>query len=146
MNKKHIELSSKYGLNQSKICCYWCGREIETISFGKITNNKGEELKAPSKIIKTDYPDNPYSPCKECEKKFKDKILVVEVESTNKSFLFITKGSKPTGNYLLFDNKKELIDRIVNSSLSYYNIKSFVKNLETSNLVCLFKDSFKQLL
>ncbi|MCX8074162.1 MAG: hypothetical protein N2749_01060 [Clostridia bacterium] len=92
-----IKLSKKHGFNPSIPVCFWCGKEKNEIAlFGELPKDK----EAPMKAVYD------YTPCRECQKKMAQGILVIEAvlgtEAVKLGNPPIDKlGSVPTGRWLV---------------------------------------------
>ena len=91
---KSIKLSPKHGLNPTISTCFFCGGDKNEIALlGKIDR---EDSEAPRKLILD------YEPCEECQKKFAEGVLLIEVTSTPEYIgMPIAKDAYPTGRYVV---------------------------------------------
>ena len=90
----NIKLSPKHGLNPTISTCFFCGGDKNEIALlGKIDR---EDSEAPRKLILD------YEPCEECQKKFAEGVLLIEVTSTPEYIgMPIAKDAYPTGRYVV---------------------------------------------
>lgn len=91
---KGIKLSPKHGVNPCMPVCFFCGETKNEIALlGRIGGK--EDLEAPMKAILD------YVPCEECQKKFAEGVLLIEV--TNYPNVAnqppISQNAYPTGRY-----------------------------------------------
>jgi len=86
---KNIKLHKEYGLNPTICTCFYCGEDTEEIAL----LGAAYKSKAPSHMCTS------LEPCDKCKEKYKDHVLVVEVESEQNPI--------PTGRY--FAVKKEIV-------------------------------------
>lgn len=85
-----IELSPKHGVNATIPVCFWCGKEKNQLALlGRVRQYENKptaygtrsrrcvdnDMKAPMKMVLD------YEPCDECEAKFKQGFLAMEVTS-----------------------------------------------------------------
>ena len=98
MMSKDIKLSPKHGLNPTIPVCFFCGKEKNEIALlGQIGDRrKGEDFEAPKKMILD------YVPCEECQKKFAEGVLLIEV-TTQPEYIGmpIADNAYPTGRYVV---------------------------------------------
>lgn len=108
-----IRLSPKYGLNPTIPVCFFCGKQKNEIALlGRISNRKrvrtawggsseqvfDSDVEAPRNMILD------YEPCDECREKFKEGVLMIEVEHADtdeKRRRQIQDGFVPNGKYCL---------------------------------------------
>lgn len=116
-----IELHKKYGLNPTLCTCFYCGKETGEIALLGV-NYKGE---APMHMCTS------VEPCKECREKYKDYVLLVEVEGEERTaWGSIKKKPTPTGRWLAI--KKEVVN-IKNNGVCYirpYDYKELVNRVQ----------------
>lgn len=91
---KGIKLSPKHGVNPCMPVCFFCGETKNEIALlGRIGGK--EDLEAPMKAVLD------YVPCEECQKKFAEGVLLIEV--TNYPNVAnqppISQNAYPTGRY-----------------------------------------------
>lgn len=100
-----IMVSPKHGGNPSMRCCFWCGKPIDILLFGRLKPGtakasmiRGPDAEAPHNII-TDY-----EPCDDCAELMSRGICFMEAEGDEKDV-------KPTGRYwvLAEDAVKKLV-------------------------------------
>lgn len=93
---KGIKLSPKHGVNPCIPVCFFCGEEKNEIALlGKI-GGRNEDLEAPRKAVLD------YVPCEECQKKFAQGVLLIEVTNSPEYIgLPITENAYPTGRYVV---------------------------------------------
>lgn len=102
-----IKLHKEYGLNPTLCTCFYCGKETGEIAMLG-ANYKG---KAPMHMCTS------IEPCKECREKYKDYVLLVEVEDEeHTAWGSIKKKPTPTGRWLAI--KKGLVN-IQNNGVCY---------------------------
>lgn len=91
---KGIKLSPKHGVNPCIPTCFFCGKDRnEIVLFGKIGR---EDKEAPMKAIVD------YEPCEECQKKFAEGVLLIEVtQSPEYIGMPIAENAYPTGRYVV---------------------------------------------
>lgn len=90
---KGIKMSPKHGVNPCMPVCFFCGKERnEIVLFGKIGK---EDREAPMRAIVD------YEPCEECQKKFAEGVLLVEVTTypNTENQPMIARDAYPTGRY-----------------------------------------------
>ena len=93
---KSIKLSPQHGLNPCIPVCFFCGEQKNEIALlGHIGDGRrGEDFEAPRSAILD------YVPCEECQKKFAQGVLIIEVmEVPTKLQIPIAEGAYPTGRY-----------------------------------------------
>ena len=108
-----IRPSPKYGLNPTRPICFFCGQEKNEIAFmGRMRDTRkvrtawgGEsavtddnDMEAPKHMILN------YEPCDACREKFKEGVLMIEVEKADtdeKRRRQIQDGLVPNGKYCL---------------------------------------------
>lgn len=92
-----IKLSPKHGLNPCMPICFFCGETKNEIALlGQIGDRrKGEDFEAPKKALLD------YVPCEECQKKFAEGVLLIEVADYPfiKGQPPIAENAYPTGRY-----------------------------------------------
>ena len=96
MMSKSIKMSPKHGLNPCIPVCFFCGEQKNEIALlGHIGDGrKHEDFEAPKNAILD------YVPCEECQKKFAQGVLIIEVaEVPTRLQLPISEGAYPTGRY-----------------------------------------------
>lgn len=87
-----IRLSEKHGVNPTMGVCFWCGQSTNEIAMlGRL---KGD-VEAPRQMVLS------LTPCDECEAKFSQGSLVIEVEPSNGEVFEIVKGTSPTGRHVV---------------------------------------------
>lgn len=93
---KSIKVSPKHGLNPTIPVCFFCGNEKNEIALLGRLGGK-EDLEAPRKMILD------YIPCEECQKKFAEGVLLIEVSSypENKGQPPIATDAYPTGRFVV---------------------------------------------
>lgn len=101
----NILISKKHGVNPTIPVCFFCGKEKnEIVLLGKLTNKKGEEVKAPRNLVMD------YEPCENCRKNMALGVTLIGVQEepikvNNQVIKPIYKeGDKdlyPTGNWLV---------------------------------------------
>ena len=91
---KPIKLSPQHGLNPTIPVCFFCGNEKNEIALlGKINR---EDDEAPRKMVVD------FEPCEECQKKFAEGVLLIEVSSTPEYIgMPIAENAYPTGRYVV---------------------------------------------
>lgn len=91
---KSIKLSPKHGLNPCIPVCFFCGEDKNEIALlGKIGK---EDREAPMKSVLD------YIPCEECQKKFAEGVLIIEVtQSPEYIGLPIAENAYPTGKFVV---------------------------------------------
>lgn len=97
-----IKLSPKYGLNPTIPICFFCGEQKnEIVLLGKSKGRTDEE--APKTMLMD------YVPCEECQKKFAQGLLVIEVVDYPmvENQFEITDGHYPTGRYFVVKPQTE---------------------------------------
>ena len=95
---KSIKLSPQHGLNPTIPVCFFCGNEKNEIALlGQIGDRRrGEDFEAPMKMILD------FEPCEECQKKFAEGVLLIEVSSTPEYIgMPIAENAYPTGRYVV---------------------------------------------
>lgn len=95
---KGIKLSPEHGLNPCMPVCFFCGETKNEIALlGQIGDRrKGEDFKAPMKAVLD------YVPCEECQKKFAQGVLLIEVTSHPEYIgMPIAEDAYPTGRYVV---------------------------------------------
>lgn len=93
-----IKVSPKHGLNPTIPVCFFCGKEKNEIALlGQIGDRrKGEDFEAPMKMILD------FVPCEDCQKKFAEGVLLIEVTSTPEYIgMPIAENAYPTGRYVV---------------------------------------------
>lgn len=93
-----IKLSPKHGLNPCIPVCFFCGQDKNEIALlGQIGDRrKGEDIKAPMKAVLD------YVPCEECQKKFAEGVLLIEVTNSPEYIgMPIAENAYPTGRYVV---------------------------------------------
>jgi hypothetical protein len=93
-----IKLSPKHGLNPCIPVCFFCGKEKNEIALmGQIGDRrKGEDFEAPMKAVLD------FVPCEECQKKFAEGVLIIEVTSSPEYIgMPIAENAYPTGRYVV---------------------------------------------
>ena len=96
MSKDGIRVSPKHGLNPCIPVCFYCGEQKNEIALlGRIGDGRrGEDFEAPKNAVLD------YVPCEECQKKFAEGVLIIEVkEVPDRLQLPIAEGAYPTGRY-----------------------------------------------
>lgn len=91
---KSIKLSPKHGVNPCMPVCFFCGETKNEIALlGRIGGK--EDLEAPMKAILD------YVPCEECQKKFAEGVLLIEVTNypNTANQPPISQSAYPTGRY-----------------------------------------------
>lgn len=91
---KSIKLSPKHGVNPCMPVCFFCGETKNEIALlGRIGGK--EDLEAPMKAILD------YVPCEECQKKFAEGVLLIEVTNypNTANQPPISQNAYPTGRY-----------------------------------------------
>ena len=99
---KSIPLSPKHGLNPTIPVCFFCGEQKnEVVLLGRVGGKK--DLEAPRTMLMD------YVPCEECQKKFAQGLLVIEVVDypVTENQFEITEGYYPTGRYFVVKPKSE---------------------------------------
>ena len=99
---KSIPLSPKHGLNPTIPVCFFCGEQKnEVVLLGRVGGKK--DLEAPRTMLMD------YVPCEECQKKFAQGLLVIEVVDypVAENQLEITEGYYPTGRYFVIKPQSE---------------------------------------
>ena len=91
---KSIKPSPKHGLNPTIPVCFFCGNEKDEIALlGKIDR---EDSEAPRKLVMD------FVPCEECQKKFAEGVLIIEVTQTPEYIgMPIAENAYPTGRYVV---------------------------------------------
>ena len=95
---KSIKLSPQHGLNPCIPVCFFCGEEKNEIALlGHIGDGrKGEDFEAPRKAVLD------YVPCEECQKKFAEGVLLIEVTGSPEVISMpIADGAYPTGRFVV---------------------------------------------
>ena len=95
---KDIKLSPKHGLNPTIPVCFFCGEDKNEIALlGQIGDRrKGEDIEAPRKMILD------FEPCEECQKKFAQGVLLIEVTTSPEYIgMPIAENAYPTGRYVV---------------------------------------------
>ena len=95
---KSIKLSPKHGVNPCMPVCFFCGETKNEIALlGHIGDGrKGEDFEAPMKAVLD------YVPCEECQKKFAEGVLLIEVTQTPTYIgMPIAENAYPTGRYVV---------------------------------------------
>lgn len=90
-----IKLSPKHGVNPCIPVCFFCGEDKNEVALlGKI-GGRGEDLEAPRRAILD------YVPCEECQKKFAQGVLLIEVTTypNTTGQPAIAEGAYPTGRH-----------------------------------------------
>lgn len=93
-----IKLSPKHGLNPCMPVCFFCGETKNEIALlGRIGDGrKGEDIEAPMKAVLD------YVPCEECQKKFAEGVLLIEVTNSPTYIgMPIAENAYPTGRYVV---------------------------------------------
>lgn len=93
-----IKLSPKHGLNPCIPVCFFCGEEKKEIALlGQIGDRRrGEDYEAPRRAVLD------YTPCEECQKKFAEGVLLVEVTTSPEYIgMPIAENAYPTGRYVV---------------------------------------------
>lgn len=93
-----IKLSPKHGLNPCIPVCFFCGQDKNEIALlGHIGDRrKGEDIEAPMKAVLD------YVPCEECQKKFSQGVLLIEVTNSPEYIgMPIAENAYPTGRYVV---------------------------------------------
>lgn len=91
---KSIKLSPKHGVNPCMPVCFFCGETKNEIALlGRIGGK--EDLEAPMKAVLD------YVPCEECQKKFAEGVLLIEVTNypNTANQPPISQNAYPTGRY-----------------------------------------------
>lgn len=92
-----IKLSPKHGLNPCIPVCFFCGEDKNEVALlGQIGDRRrGEDYEAPRRAILD------YTPCEECQKKFSQGVLLIEVTNSPNTTgqPAITEGAYPTGRH-----------------------------------------------
>lgn len=91
-----IRVSPKHGLNPCIPVCFFCSKDKNEIALlGKI-GKKGEDIEAPRRAILD------FEPCEECQKKFAQGVLLVEVTTSPEYIgMPIAEDAYPTGRYVV---------------------------------------------
>lgn len=91
---KSIKLSPQHGLNSTIPVCFFCGKDKnEIVLLGKINR---EDDEAPRKMIVD------FTPCEECQKKFAEGVLLIEVTSSPEYIgMPISEDAYPTGRFVV---------------------------------------------
>ena len=92
--KDEIKLSEKYGLNPTMGICAWCGKPNGTIALlGELEG----DVEAPK------YMTLDYEPCKECEEKWAEGVVLMEVveEPLEDGHMAVAPGVYPTGRLIV---------------------------------------------
>ena len=95
---KGIKLSPKHGVNPCIPVCFFCGQDKNEIALlGQIGDRrKGEDIEAPMKAVLD------YVPCEECQKKFAEGVLLIEVTNSPEYMgMPIQENAYPTGRYVV---------------------------------------------
>ena len=91
-----IKLSPKYGVNPCIPMCFFCGNEKNEVALLGKLGGRNEDLEAPRKAVLD------YTPCEECQKKFAEGVLLVEVTNSPTYIGFpIAENAYPTGRYIV---------------------------------------------
>lgn len=93
---KSINLSPKHGVNPCIPVCFYCGETKNEIALlGRIGGKA--DLEAPMKAILD------YTPCEECQKKFEEGVLLIEVVNypNTAGQPEIAPNAYPTGRYVV---------------------------------------------
>lgn len=93
-----IKLSPKHGLNPCIPVCFFCGQDKNEIALlGQIGDRrKGEDIEAPMKAVLD------FVPCEECQKKFAQGVLLIEVTNSPEYIgMPIAENAYPTGRYVV---------------------------------------------
>jgi hypothetical protein len=103
-----IPISKKHGLNPSISLCFWCGEECGIALLGRLP----DDIKAPKHCLLD------YTPCKNCQKIFKQGGLIVECDTKPLSSLSgqppIQDNLYPTGRFavLKLESLKHLVSQL----------------------------------
>lgn len=95
---KGIKISPKHGVNPCIPVCFFCGQDKNEVALlGQIGDRrKGEDLEAPRRAVLD------YVPCEECQKKFAEGVLLVEVTTSPEYIgMPIAENAYPTGRYVV---------------------------------------------
>ena len=93
-----IKLSPKHGVNPCISVCFLCQQDKNEIALlGQIGDRrKGEDIQAPMRAVLD------YEPCEECQKKFAEGVLLIEVTTSPEVVKMpIAKDAYPTGRYVV---------------------------------------------
>ena len=94
---KGIKVSPKHGLNPCISVCFFCGQDKNEIALlGQIGDRrKGEDFEAPMRAVLD------YEPCEECQKKFAEGVLLIEVTTSpnHPGMPPISENAYPTGRH-----------------------------------------------
>lgn len=97
MMSNPIKLSPQYGLNPTIPICFYCGEQKNEVALmGHIGDGrKHEDFEAPKNVLLD------YEPCEECQKKFSQGVLLVEVTNYPhaENQFPIAENAYPTGRY-----------------------------------------------
>ena len=91
---KSVTLSPKYGVNPCIPVCFYCGEQKnEIVMLGRIGGKA--DLEAPKSAVLD------YEPCEECQKKFAQGVLLIEVTDYPivQGQPAISQKAYPTGRY-----------------------------------------------
>ena len=98
MSKNDIKLSPKYGLNPCIPVCFFCHQDKnEIVLLGHIGDKrKHEDIEAPHRALLD------YEPCEECQKKFAEGVVLIEVTTSPEAMnMPIAPDAYPTGRYVV---------------------------------------------
>lgn len=90
-----MKISDKHGLNPTIDVCFFCGNDKQIILLGKL---KGD-VKAPGRIV------SGYEPCKDCRKKMRLGVTVIEVTNTDNGAAPMRPGVWPTGRWCVLKRR-----------------------------------------
>ena len=93
-----IKLSPKHGLNPCIPICFFCQQDKNEIALlGHIGDKrKHEDIEAPRRALLD------YEPCEECQKKFAEGVVLIEVTTSPEAVnMPIAKDAYPTGRYVV---------------------------------------------
>lgn len=105
MSAKSIPLHKEYGLNPTICTCFYCGKDTGELALLG-AHYKGE---APMHMCTS------IEPCKECKEKYKNHVLLVEVQEENGKPI-------PTGRWLAI--KKEYVT-VPNKGICYITPETY---------------------
>lgn len=137
-----MKISPKYGTNESIVKCFWCGRVLGKHQFGHLFNYDIPDIKAPEVIPMTEYPDNIYPHCTDCQDHYKNIYVIVETEPTDNQAVFIEEGYKPTGNILEFDTLQDFVTTLVSLGYDRQTLYKAMMSDDTARIATLTTEEF----